>query len=59
LWLVTAAVVDGRLQRTDPPLTNRRFFAIAPSDKQKIMAEQYDRDARLDAEAIQQWRATK
>jgi flavin reductase (DIM6/NTAB) family NADH-FMN oxidoreductase RutF len=51
-----AAVVDGRLQRTDPPLLNRRFFAIAPPDKQKIMNEQYDRDARLDAEAIQRWR---
>jgi flavin reductase (DIM6/NTAB) family NADH-FMN oxidoreductase RutF len=54
-----AAVVDGRLQRTDPPLTSRRFFAIAPPDKQKIMTEQYDRDARLDAEAIEQWRAKK
>ena len=52
-----AAVVDGRLERTDPPLTNRRFFEIAPPDKQKIMSEQYDRDARLDAVAIEQWRA--
>jgi flavin reductase (DIM6/NTAB) family NADH-FMN oxidoreductase RutF len=51
-----AAVVDGRPQRTDPPLLNRRFFAIAPPDKQKIMSEQYDHDARLDAGAIQQWR---
>jgi flavin reductase (DIM6/NTAB) family NADH-FMN oxidoreductase RutF len=54
-----AAVIDGRLQRTDPPLTSRRFFAIAPPDRQKIMSEQYDRDARLDGEAIQQWRAKK
>jgi flavin reductase (DIM6/NTAB) family NADH-FMN oxidoreductase RutF len=51
-----AAVVDGRLERTDPPLTNRRFFDLAPPDKQKIMDEQYERDARLDAIAIQQWR---
>jgi flavin reductase (DIM6/NTAB) family NADH-FMN oxidoreductase RutF len=34
-----AAVVDGQLQGTDPPLTNRRFFTIAPPDKQKIMSE--------------------
>ncbi len=51
-----AAVVDGRLERTDRPLTSRRFFEIAPPDKQKIMSAQYDHDARLDAVAIQQWR---
>ena len=50
------AVVDGRLERTDLPLTNRRFFEIAPPDRQKIMDEQYERDSRLDAKAIQQWR---
>ena len=38
-----AAVVDGRLERTDPPLTSRRFFDLAPPDKQKIMDEQYER----------------
>jgi flavin reductase (DIM6/NTAB) family NADH-FMN oxidoreductase RutF len=54
-----AAVVDGRLERTDPQLTNRRFFDIAPPDKQKIMSEQYDNDARLDALSIQQWRNKK
>jgi flavin reductase (DIM6/NTAB) family NADH-FMN oxidoreductase RutF len=51
-----AAVIDGRLERTAPPLTNRRFFEIAPPDKQKIMNEKYDRDTRLDAVSIQQWR---
>ncbi|MEO8495781.1 MAG: flavin reductase family protein [Planctomycetota bacterium] len=51
-----AAVVAGRLQRSEPPLTNRRFFSIVPPDKQKIMAEQYVRDAGLDAAAIRQWR---
>ena len=51
-----AAVVDGRLERTDPPLTNRRFFELAPPDKQKIMDEQYEQDARLDALSIQEWR---
>ncbi len=51
-----AAVLDGRLQRIEPPLTNRRFFDIAPPDKQKIMSEQYDHDVRLDAAAIQRWR---
>lgn len=51
-----AGVVDGRLQRTEPPLTNRRLFDIAPPDKQRIMSEQYDHDARLDAAAIQRWR---
>jgi flavin reductase (DIM6/NTAB) family NADH-FMN oxidoreductase RutF len=51
-----AGVDDGRLQRTEPPLTSRRFFDIAPPDKQKIMSEQYDHDARLDAAAIQRWR---
>jgi flavin reductase (DIM6/NTAB) family NADH-FMN oxidoreductase RutF len=51
-----AGVVDGRLERAEPPLTNRRFFDIAPPEKQKIMSEQYDRDARLDAAAIQRWR---
>jgi flavin reductase (DIM6/NTAB) family NADH-FMN oxidoreductase RutF len=54
-----AAVIDGRLQRTDPPLTSRRLFSIAPPDKQKIMDEQYVHDARLDAAAIQQWRDRK
>ena len=54
-----AAVVDGQLERTDPPLTNRRFFDLAPPDKQKIMNEQYVRDARLDAESIQRWRNEK
>ena len=51
-----AAVVDGRLERTAPPLTNNHFFRIAPPEKQKIMDEQYEHDARLDALAIQQWR---
>jgi len=51
-----AAVVDGRLQRTDVPLTARRFFQIAPPNKQKILDEQYDHDSRLDALAIQEWR---
>jgi flavin reductase (DIM6/NTAB) family NADH-FMN oxidoreductase RutF len=54
-----AAVVDGRRERTDPPLTNRRFLEIAPPDKQKIMDEQYEHDARLDAKSIQQWRDVK
>jgi flavin reductase (DIM6/NTAB) family NADH-FMN oxidoreductase RutF len=54
-----ASVVNGRLERTDPPLTSRRFFEIAPPDKQKIMCEQYDDDARLDAVSIQQWRDNK
>lgn len=51
-----AAVVDGRLQRTDVPLTAQRFFQIAPPDKRKILDEQYDHDSRLDALAIQEWR---
>jgi flavin reductase (DIM6/NTAB) family NADH-FMN oxidoreductase RutF len=51
-----AAVVDGRLERTDAPLTSRRFFDLAPPDKQRIMDEQYERDAHLDAQSIQQWR---
>ena len=57
IYLVS--VVDGRLQRTDPPLTSRRFFSVAPPDKQKIMDQQYVDDARLDAAAIQQWRDKK
>jgi flavin reductase (DIM6/NTAB) family NADH-FMN oxidoreductase RutF len=51
-----AAVVDGRLQRTEPPLTNRCFFDIAPPDKQQLMSEQYVHDARLDAVSIRKWR---
>ena len=51
-----AAVVDGRLERADSPLTNHRFFEIAPPDKRVIMNQQYEHDARLDADAIQQWR---
>ena len=51
-----AGVVGGGLQRSEPPLTNRRFFDIAPPDKQKIMSEQYVHDASLDAAAIQRWR---
>ena len=47
------------LERTGPPLTNRRFFDIAPPDKQNIMNEQYEHDARLDAVSIQQWRDQK
>jgi flavin reductase (DIM6/NTAB) family NADH-FMN oxidoreductase RutF len=54
-----AAVVDGRLERSGPPLANRRFFSIAPPDKQKIMSEQHDHDARLDAASIQRWRDKK
>ena len=54
-----AAVVDGRMERTGPPLTNRCFFDIAPPDKQNIMNEQYEHDARLDAVSIQQWRDQK
>ncbi len=54
-----AAVVDGRRERTDPPLTNRRFFEIAPPDKQEIMSEQYEHDTRLDAASIQRWRDEK
>lgn len=51
-----AAVVAGKLLRSDAPLTNRRLFELAPLDKQQIMREQYDEDARLDALAIEQWR---
>jgi flavin reductase (DIM6/NTAB) family NADH-FMN oxidoreductase RutF len=51
-----AAIVDGRLERTDPPLTSCRLFDLAPPDKQKIMSEQYLHDARLDAMSIRQWR---
>jgi flavin reductase (DIM6/NTAB) family NADH-FMN oxidoreductase RutF len=51
-----AAVVDGRLERSGSPLTNNRFFAIAPPDRRKVMDEQYLQDARLDAAAIQHWR---
>jgi flavin reductase (DIM6/NTAB) family NADH-FMN oxidoreductase RutF len=51
-----AGVVDGRLQRTEPPLTSRRLFGIAPPDKREIMGAQYDHDARLDAAAIERWR---
>ncbi len=45
------------------PLELHNFWestvAIAPPDKQKIMSEQYDHDAHLDAVAIQQWRDKK
>ena len=51
-----AAIVDGQLERSDPPLTSRRFFEIAPPDKQQIMDQQYEHDSRLDAKAIKQWR---
>lgn len=51
-----AAVLDGQLQRKDAPLTSRRFFSIAPPDKQKIMKDQYTQDSRLDALAIRHWR---
>jgi len=54
-----AAVVAGKLLRSDAPLTNRRLFELAPLDKQQTMREQYDEDARLDALAIQQWREQK
>jgi flavin reductase (DIM6/NTAB) family NADH-FMN oxidoreductase RutF len=54
-----AAIVDGRLERTEPPLTTRRFFELAPPDKQKMMSEQYDHDARLDALSIKNWRDSK
>ena len=52
-----AAVVDGRLERTDPPLTNLRLREIAPAEKQTIMSEQLENDVRLDAAAILQWRS--
>ena len=54
-----AEVVAGELLRGDSPLTNQRLFELAPADKQQIMREQYDDDARLDALAIQQWRDQK
>jgi len=53
------AVVDGRLERTAPILTNGRLFAVAPPDKKTIMDEQYAHDARLDAIAIQRWRGDR
>lgn len=51
-----ASVVDGRLERTAPALTNNRLFQLAPPDKKTIMDEQYEQDARLDARAIRRWR---
>lgn len=54
-----AEVVDGRLERSTPPLTNRRLFELATPDKQKIMQEQYEHDARIDAEAVRRWRAER
>ena len=51
-----AAVVDGGQERSDPPLAIRRFFQIAPPDKQRIMDRQFEHDASLDASAIRQWR---
>jgi hypothetical protein len=52
-----AAVVDGRLERTDSLLTNLRLLEIAPAEKQKIMNEPFEKDVRLDAEAILHWRS--
>jgi hypothetical protein len=43
-------------ERSVPPLTNRQLLEITPPDNQKIVSEHYDRDARLDASAIQRWR---
>jgi flavin reductase (DIM6/NTAB) family NADH-FMN oxidoreductase RutF len=51
-----AAVVDGWVQRTAPPLTSRRLFDIAPPDKQQVLREQYVADARLNAVSIREWR---
>lgn len=51
-----AAVVKSQLLREGQPLTSHRLFQIAPPDRRKIMDEQYARDARLDAVAIEQWR---
>jgi flavin reductase (DIM6/NTAB) family NADH-FMN oxidoreductase RutF len=50
------AVVNGRVERADKPLTANKLFAIAPIDKKKIMDEQYEHDSKLDAAAIQRWR---
>lgn len=51
-----AAIVDGKVERADTPLTANRLFAIAPPDKKKIMDEQYEHDSKLDTEAIKRWR---
>lgn len=53
------AVVDGRLERTVPPLTSGRLFRIAPPERKKLMDEQYERDARLDALEIRRWRGDR
>jgi hypothetical protein len=53
------AVVDGRLERSAPILTSGGLFAVAPPDKRLIMDEQYEHDARLDAEAIRKWRGDR
>jgi len=51
-----AEVVAGAQQRTAPPLTTRRMVQLAPAEKLVELREGLERDARVDAAAIEAWR---
>lgn len=57
--LYLAEVVAGALERDAPPLTMQRLLHRAPDDRRRQLQSQLAADARLDAAAIQAWRADR
>jgi flavin reductase (DIM6/NTAB) family NADH-FMN oxidoreductase RutF len=54
-----AEALDGRVLSSASPLTMKRLLAVAPAEKLKDLKESVERDAKVDAAAIEKWRETK
>lgn len=54
--LYLASVLEGRLEQSRPALTMKRLMELALPDMKRVLKEQYERDAQIDANAIQRWR---
>ncbi len=51
-----AEVMDGRQQKTIPILMARRMLELASPENKRMLRDQLNRDAAVDAAAIQAWR---
>ncbi len=57
--LYLAAIRDGDLRSTEPPLTVRSWLALASEDEKREAKRLMEQDQKIDADAIEQWRKEK
>jgi len=57
--LYLAAIEEGAANRSARPLTAGQLYANAPADRRRLLDALYERDAKIDREAILAWRAAR